>query len=288
MPELPEVETMRRSLFASIGMAIVSVHQPTSRYRPIKMEPCIEQLQERIVNRSVVAVERLGKRVVVCLDDDSQVLFQPKMAGLVLMDTPPNESHLRLVVGLALPDSALQASKSCVTSQILYWDQRGLGTIQHWTAEQMKGFLDSGVLGPDALDVDFETFYARFSDAFRPVKPTLLDQSRVAGIGNLYASEILHRSGVHPARRCDRLSKPAWKRIFESTRTILLEAIEHEGSTLSDGTYRKSKDDPGGYQNSHRVYDRADLRCLTCGQHLIVRIVQSQRSTFFCKGCQKR
>jgi len=288
---------MRRSLLPSIGRKIIAVTQPESRYRPIMMEPGLEILQRTLIGRSVIDIERLGKRVVVCLDDQSRLLFQPKMAGLVLMDSPPNESHLRLVVSLSpiessqkaiYDSSSLKARDSSPGPQILYWDQRGLGTVQLWTAEQMKVFLESGVLGPDALAADFDTFHMRFRNAARPVKPTLLDQTRVAGIGNLYASEILHRSGVHPARRCDRLSKLAWKRIFDSTRLILLEAIEHEGSTLSDGTYRKSKENPGGYQNSHRVYDRADLLCLTCGNHLIVRIVQSQRSTYFCPGCQKR
>ena len=297
MPELPEVETMRRSLLPSIGRRIVSVNQPESRYRPIAMEPGLKILQQKIIGRSIIDVERLGKRVVVCLDDQSSLLFQPKMAGLVLMDSPPNESHLRLVVSLSPIESSQNARNAFSSSQvrdcssiaqILYWDQRGLGTVQLWTAEQMKAFLASGVLGPDALAVDSDTFRSQFRNTARPVKPTLLEQARVAGIGNLYASEILHRSGVHPARRCDRLSKPAWKRIFDSTRLILLEAIEHEGSTLSDGTYRKSKENPGGYQNSHRVYDRAGLPCLTCGNHLIVRIVQSQRSTFFCPRCQKR
>jgi len=288
VPELPEVETMRRNLLPSIGRKVISVIQPESRYRPIVMEPGLKSLQRKLIGRSVVDIERLGKRVVVCLDDQSRLLFQPKMAGLVLMDTPPNESHLRLVVTLSPIQSRQNARQDSSISQILYWDQRGLGTVQLWTAEQMKAFLASGVLGPDALAVDSDTFRSQFRNTARPAKPTLLDQARVAGIGNLYASEILHRSGVHPARRCDRLSKLAWKRIFDSTQLILLEAIEHEGSTLSDGTYRKSKENPGGYQNSHRVYDRAGLSCLTCGQHSIVRIVQSQRSTFFCPGCQKR
>jgi formamidopyrimidine-DNA glycosylase len=288
MPELPEVETMCRSLRPSVGKTIVSVDQPVSRYRPIVMEPDLETLQRELVGRRVIAIERLGKRVVVCLDDQSRLLFQPKMAGLVLMDSPPNDSHLRLIVGLGLNDCQIKAEEVQTSDRILYWDQRGLGTVQLWTPGQMKTFLESGVLGPDALAVDCETFRLQFCKASRPVKPTLLDQSRIAGIGNLYASEILHRSAIHPARRCDRLSKIAWQRIYESTRIILLEAIEHEGSTLSDGTYRKSKENPGAYQNAHRVYDRAGLPCLTCQKHSIERIVQSQRSTFFCRGCQKR
>jgi len=281
MPELPEVETMRRSLLPSLQCKIRSVLSPPSRYRPIVMEPNLDELQRRLTGRSIVGVDRLGKRVVVQVDDGSSLLFQPKMAGLVLMDTPPNQAHIRLVIEVV-------SEKPRAIKKITYWDQRGLGTIRLWTAKQMESYLSSGQLGPDAIAVDFETFYSRFRESSRPVKPALLDQTRIAGIGNLYASEILHHSLIHPENRCDRLSKAAWERIFQATQTILLQAIAHEGSTLSDGTYRKSKESPGNYQNSHRVYDRHGQRCLTCDKDAIVRTVQSQRSTFFCPTCQKK
>ena len=121
----------------------------------------------------------------------------------------------------------------------------------------------------------------------RAIKVALLDQSKVAGIGNLYASEILHVAQVDPRQRCSRLKPIQWRRIASATREVLDEAIRHEGSTLSDGTYRNALNQTGDYQNMHRVYDRADELCPRCGE-LIVRIVQSQRSTFFCRKCQRK
>jgi formamidopyrimidine-DNA glycosylase len=120
-----------------------------------------------------------------------------------------------------------------------------------------------------------------------PVKVALLDQSALAGVGNLYASEILHVAGIHPRLRCHRLSRRQWQRLADSMLAVLDEAIRYEGSTLADGTYRTVLNNPGGYQNRHRVYDRAGELCPSCGKRAIQRIVQAQRSTFFCPACQR-
>ncbi len=109
----------------------------------------------------------------------------------------------------------------------------------------------------------------------------------VAGIGNLYASEILHAAGIHPARRCDRLTRAQWQAVADATHKVLEEAIRCEGSTLADGTYRNALGSAGGYQSHHRVYAKAGQPCRRCGS-VIKRIVQAQRSTFFCPGCQTR
>jgi formamidopyrimidine-DNA glycosylase len=116
----------------------------------------------------------------------------------------------------------------------------------------------------------------------------LLDQRAIAGVGNLYASEMLHRSRIHPAARCYRLSRDQWTRLHAAMLEVLHSAIEHEGSTLSDGTYRNALNQQGGYQNLHLVYDRAGEECPTCQAATLRRIVQAQRSTFYCPACQRR
>ena len=277
MPELPEVETMRRGLLACIGGEIVSVAKPRSKYRPLVIEPPIPKLRKRLLGCRIIAVERLGKRVVIQLDSGDSLLLQPKMAGLVLVGLPPNQAHARLVIELS----------GVPASPIVYWDQRGLGTIRLWTAEEMAAYLDSGTIGPDALSIEFDNFYERMSSGRREVKPTLLEQERVAGVGNLYAAEILHRCRIHPQHRADQLSKAAWRKIYLAMIDILQEAILYEGSTLGDGSYRNAKNNPGSYQNVHQVYDRAGQDCKQCKRGVIERIVQAQRSTFFCPCCQK-
>ena len=110
----------------------------------------------------------------------------------------------------------------------------------------------------------------------------------VAGIGNLYASEILHLAEIHPAKRCHLLRARPWQRIHDAIGQILHAAIAHEGSTLSDGTYRNALNQQGGYQHYHQVYDREGEPCPRCKSAPVVRIVQAQRSTFFCRRCQTR
>ena len=128
----------------------------------------------------------------------------------------------------------------------------------------------------------------RMENSKRAIKVALLDQRALAGVGNLYASEILHLCGIHPARRCDLLKRAQWEAIHARMREVLELAIQHEGSTLSDGTYRNALNKEGGYQNHHRVYDRAGDPCPTCSRGAIIRIVQAQRATFYCPECQKK
>jgi formamidopyrimidine-DNA glycosylase len=138
------------------------------------------------------------------------------------------------------------------------------------------------------LSISCNELRAALSNCRRPIKVALLDQRALAGIGNLYASEILHRARVNPLRRCDLLRTDEWAAIHSALLEILDEAIRYEGSTLGDGTYRNALNEQGSYQNHHRVYDRADETCTQCGRAKIQRIVQAQRATFFCPACQPR
>ena len=142
-------------------------------------------------------------------------------------------------------------------------------------------------VGPDALDSSAELLRTQLGESRRAIKVALLDQRAVAGIGNLYASEILHLAKIHPEVACNDLPPAAWRRLHEAILVVLEAAILHEGSTLSDGTYRNALNQSGDYQNHHRVYDREGELCLTCQREKIVRLVQAQRSTFFCPRCQK-
>jgi formamidopyrimidine-DNA glycosylase len=278
MPELPEVETMRRGLLPTIGGIITAVIEPAIPYRPIKIEPTIQLFRKRAVGRQVTAVERIAKRVLVRLDTGDCIVMQPKMAGIAMIANPPSQQHTRVIFEL----------KGAAVDRFIYWDRRGLGTVCLWSQSQVDEHLGPKKLGPDASIVDETTFFGRLHELDRAVKVALLDQKLICGIGNLYAAEILHAAKVHPERRCNSIGRSTWKRIHLHTIRILNEAIENEGSTLSDGTYRNSLNGEGSYQNQHLVYDRTNETCLTCGKAKISRIVQAQRSTFFCPRCQRQ
>ena len=278
MPELPEVETMRRGVLEITGATIVAAERTACEKKPISIRPRIDHLNRRLAGRKIAAVERLGKRVVIRIESGDRLIFEPRMTGNVMLANPPTAEHLRFRLRL----------RKCPHKELLFWDRRGLGTVALLTADEYQAKLDSGMLGPDAIAVELDDFKTRISKSRRAVKVALLDQSVIAGVGNLYASEILHVAGVHPEARCDRLKPAQWKRIHHHMIDILETAIEYEGSTLSDGTYRNALNDPGSYQNQHLVYDRAGETCPTCGVKVIKRIVQAQRSTFYCAGCQTK
>jgi formamidopyrimidine-DNA glycosylase len=196
----------------------------------------------------------------------------------VLLAEPPTREHLRLRI--ALSDRR--------HPELLFWDRRGLGLVRLVTPVEFDERYGDKNLGPDAMALSWEELRGRLEASRREIKVALLDQRALAGVGNLYASEILHLARVHPARRCHRLRADEWQRIYAAMLEVLGEAIRLEGSTLGDGTYRNALNQQGGYQSHHRVYDRAGELCAGCGRATIERIVQAQRSTFFCPRCQPR
>lgn len=283
MPELPEVETMRRCVEPAVGSRICDLQQPRSPLQPIKILPRLSDFRRRVVGRKIVAVGRVGKRVVVELDGNrpdagDRIVFEPRMSGLVLLEDPPSAEHLRLIFKLS----------GRRPRQLLFWNKRGLGVVRLVSPRLFARDFGPQKVGPDALEISLETLRQRLAASRRAIKVALLDQRALAGIGNLYASEILHRVGVHPELPCNRLRPAAWKRIHAAMGEVLAEAIDHQGSTLRDGTYRIARNRPGNFQICHRVYQRAGEPCLQCGKAEIVRIVQAQRSTFFCPTCQRR
>jgi formamidopyrimidine-DNA glycosylase len=277
LPELPEVETMRRGIARLAGSRILDVARPPCARKPVLIAPRIDAFRRRAVGRRIEAVDRAGKRVVLRLDSGDSIVLEPRMTGLVLLADPPTQEHLRLRIVL-----------DGTARELLFWDRRGLGLVRLVDARQFTDLYGDARLGPDALSISPAALQDRLASSRRAIKVALLDQRAVAGIGNLYASEILHLAGIHPQRRCDRLRAGDWERLHSAIREVLEAAIHYEGSTLSDGTYRNALNESGGYQNQHRVYDRADEVCLSCGARRVTRIVQAQRSTFFCQRCQPK
>lgn len=281
MPELPEVETMRRGVAPAVGCRIVAVERLPCPRKPIAVEPTLATLRRRVEGTRIARADRIGKRVVLWLDSEDALIFEPRMTGLVLLADPPDPLYSRLRLSLRSGKGAPR--------QLLYWDRRGLGGVRLLTPRQFNDRYGPHALGPDALAMTADLYRERLGQSARAVKPALLDQRAVAGIGNLYASEILHLAGVHPARACRLLTAAQWERIAASALEVLHAAIRYEGSTLSDGTYRNALNRSGGYQNEHRVYDKAGQRCPRRGcRGTVERIVQAQRSTFFCPQCQTR
>ncbi len=278
MPELPEVETMRRGILPIEGSKVRQIRRTPCAKKPIQIQPRIDHINRRIRSQEIISVDRLGKRVVLRTEKNDRLVFEPRMTGLVLIGDPPNREHLRVEIML----------EGGPVDRLLFWDRRGLGTVTLFREKEFDEYAYHGNLGPDALDVSADELRERFRLSKQAVKVAMLDQKKVLGIGNLYASEILHRCRIDPRTRCTRINKKQWNEIYEVMLDVFAAAIKSEGSTLSDGTYRNALNDPGGYQNYHLVYDREKQACPSCERGKIVRIVQAQRATFYCPKCQKR
>lgn len=268
---------MCRGIRGIIGSRVSAVERIASPRKPIGIAPAPAVIRRRLLGRAVTAIERAGKRVVLRLGDDECLVFEPRMTGLVLVDQPPTQEHLRFALGL----------EGGPVAQLLFWDRRGLGKVTLYKRAEFERKVLQEKLGPDALRITAGEFFEALHARQTAIKVALLNQAIVAGIGNLYASELLHVAGVHPATRASRLTRRRMDRIHAAMRAVLEEAIRYEGSTLADGTYRNALNQVGDYQNHHRVYDRAGEPCPSCGAP-IRRIVQAQRATFFCPRCQKK
>lgn len=280
MPELPEVETMVRGIRPHVeGRTIRAVRRCRCRCKPISMLPSFRTLSARLKGRSVAHVERLAKRVLLRMHSGDVLAVEPRMTGLMLLADPPDRDHLRMEV---------QFVDAGQFNSLWFWDRRGLGTVTLYRADELIAELGPERLGVDALELTAEQLRDFCGRTKREIKVALLDQRRIAGIGNLYASEILHTARIHPQVRADRLTSGQRRRLLDATRKVLQTAIRYEGSTLGDGTYRNALNRNGRYQNEHRVYGRADETCPSCRRGTIQRFVQAQRSTFFCPRCQQR
>ncbi len=275
MPELPEVETMRRGVAPVCGQRIRRACWPRCAFRPLVVRPSRRSVQRRVQRRTIVQVARRGKYLALLLEDGSALVLHPRMTGLVLLEEPPDREHLRLELQLEGPGP----------QRLLFWDRRGLGTVDWFPPGDWSQGRAPARLGPDALEISWTELRDRLASSRRAVKVALLDQTRLAGLGNLYAAEVLFVARIDPRRPCCRLSRAQWKRLHRAIGQVLQEAIRYEGSTLGDGTYRNALNQPGSYQNQHRVYGKAGRPCPRCRTR-IIRVVQQGRSTFFCPQCQ--
>ncbi len=276
MPELPEVETARRMLEASVrGRTIRTVSLSRHRLR----EPVPRDLPRRLRGRTIRRLDRIGKYLLIGLDDGLTLLSHLGMSGRWRV-VPAGERiaagpHVHVRIGFA--DG----------TRLWYEDARRFGLRRPLAGAGPGHDPALARRGPDPLahPPTGRTLAAEAAGSRAAVKTFLLDQRHLAGLGNIYASEVLHRAGVDPRRAAGDLPAADWARVARAIRRVLPEAIARMGTTIS--TYRTVWDEPGQYGEALRVYDRAGQPCPRCGA-TIRRLVQGGRSTYFCPGCQGR
>lgn len=276
MPELPEVETVRRGLQPVLeGRRLERVIQR----RPDLRFPLPEGFGQRLTGKRVEAVDRRAKFLMARLEDGEVLLWHLGMSGRVMMfpDPPPKpEKHDHVEF---LTDAGFT---------VRFNDARRFGFMDLVSAEGVATHPMLSKIGPEPLGDEFDAsvLAARLKGKTTPIKAALLDQRVVAGIGNIYASEALYKAGISPRRLAKTVQGGRAAKLASAIKEVLTAAIAAGGSTLRD--HRQPNGELGYFQHAFEVYDRAGLPCPGCDCGGAIRqIVQAGRSTFYCAARQR-
>jgi formamidopyrimidine-DNA glycosylase len=264
MPELPEVETVVRSIRPLVGRRIV-----TAEFRNLRIlrggDP--DAMSARLAGRKINAVKRYGKFIVASLGGGGYLMVHLGMTGKLLLGGGPGK-HTHAIFTFD-------------RGTLLYDDSRQFGCIE--LSEEFPHRVAR--LGPEPLEVAFEEFAAAMKKRKTPIKSLLLNQMFLRGLGNIYADEALFRAGIHPLAMAGRIKADRARKLYDAIVAVLTEAIEAGGSSISD--YVDAEGRKGFFQVSHRVYQRTGEPCVKC-RTPIRRVIVAQRSSHFCPKCQKR
>ncbi|MFA5755187.1 MAG: bifunctional DNA-formamidopyrimidine glycosylase/DNA-(apurinic or apyrimidinic site) lyase [Candidatus Paceibacterota bacterium] len=281
MPELPEVEIIVTGLRKEIiGHTFSDVWTDT---KSLVKQDSFDNFREKIIGRKIVSIGRRGKNILIYLDDENILLIHQKISGHLLLGKWKFEDNKWIPPVGPLSDDRVNSYLHIVFSlddgrQLALSDQRKFAKI-----ELIKDVNFD--LGPEPLEIDFDSFKELFSNKKGRIKQLLMDQDFIAGIGNIYASEILYLSSIHPEEPANNLDEKDLKNIYDNMQFILKEAIRLKGDSFSD--FRDINGERGGFQNIMKVYQKQGKECEKCGTK-IVRINLGGRGTFFCPNCQKK
>lgn len=273
MPELPEIETIRRGLVPLLtGRRVVGVEVRERRLRV----PVAERALRRLRGATVTGIRRRSKYLLLETDAGLTLLLHLGMTGQLWVSDSGRDRRPHEHVVFSLDDGR----------ELRFADTRRFGFIDLVPAEHLSRHPRLDGLGPEPLEAAFTGAWLHKVTRGRrkPVKNFLMDTRAIAGIGNIYACEALFRAGINPRRPVRRIGPEAWDRVAESVRAVLNEAIRAGGTTLRD--FLNAEGDVGYFAVALRVYDKAGHRCKRC-EGRIRRIVQAGRSTFYCPRCQK-
>lgn len=266
MPELPEVETVVRGLkFAASSRRIAKITHISPHL--IEREPKLGS----IAGETFADFSRRGKYIIARFASGRRLLIHLRMSGRLLVknkrEQPGKHDHLVLIL-----------SKG--NEKLVFSDVRKFGMVQ-LLGDNGNPSLDS--LGPEATTIRSREMFRLLQSSRRPIKALLLDQTKIAGLGNIYVDESLHRAGIHPCNSADRISWPQTVRLTRAVHQVLKSAIKYNGTTFD--SYRGTNGAPGRFAALLKVYSREGEKCSSCGG-AIAKIKACGRGTHFCPTCQ--
>ena len=280
MPELPEVETVRRGLAPAMEgrvIAAAEVRRPDLRF------PFPERFAERLTGRRVERLRRRAKYLMADLSSGETVIMHLGMSGRFTVADETLDIFVHETGADPKHDHVLLRMEG--GAEVVFNDPRRFGFMEMWPTADMANYPRFRDLGPEPLSNAFSgpVLSAALAGKQTPIKAALLDQSVVAGLGNIYVCEALFRAGVSPRRKAASVAGRRAERLAPAIREILAEAVEAGGSSISD--YAKADGSLGYFQHRFAVYGREGEACGVCGSR-VKRFVQSGRSTFYCGRCQ--
>lgn len=282
MPELPEAETIVRGIRpTAVGRRIDAVEIV---HRDVLLTPA-RRLARGLSGRRIAGVGRRAKNILIRLDDDSVIWINLGMTGAVLpLRRPSGSAPARRRYGAAATHPTVVFGLDDGVD-LVFDDSRRFGTVQHLDREASAEH--SAMFGPEPLEDEFtaDGLWQALRTSRSPVRNWLLDQRRVAGVGNIYANEALWIAGIHPARPARGVRLPEAAALHAALRDILAASIRSGGTTIRD--YRNAEGGAGEFVRQLKVYDREGSPCRRC-RTSIRRLVLSGRSAFFCPACQPR
>jgi formamidopyrimidine-DNA glycosylase len=273
MPELPEVETVVRGLRQALTDRII---RDIIHCSPHLKKKNIRGFPKTLIGRKVASIDRVGKNIFINFDDDSMLWVHLRMTGQFLLAKKPmpDDNHNHLII-------ILKGSPQIV----VYRDVRKFGQLVYINSRRKSRFFEEMKLGTDAMLISGKKFAGIIKSKNRMIKPLLLDQNLIAGLGNIYVDEILFKSRIHPCKTSSSLSDSKINELFAHMRETLSFAIDNMGTTVD--SFAGVDSEPGNFQTYLQVYDQEGSLCPRCGKTRIKRIVVAQRGTHICRVCQR-
>lgn len=283
MPELPEVETVRRGLLPAMeGRRITLAEQN----RPDLRWPLPDRFAERLTGQRILRLGRRSKYILADLESGETLIIHLGMSGRMLISGAPSAEFHHETGGTGKHDHVVFHMEG--GALVVFNDTRRFGAMDLWPTEDITSHPLLKSLGPEPLANDFHADYLaeRFAGRKTPVKSALLDQKIIAGLGNIYVSEALHRAGISPLRKTGAIARARIEALTGAINATIADALAAGGSSLKD--YRQADGELGYFQHSFRVYDRTGEPCPSDNcEGTIRRITQSGRSSFYCAECQR-
>lgn len=277
MPELPEVETIRRQLEPRVLNRRIETARVTHP-RAVRAHGKISDFITRVTGREILVLQRRGKALLFLLDNDTSLLVRLGMSGRLLLNDPQDPPSPHTHVVLTLSDG----------SELRFIDPRTFGQMAVVTGHDPDRMIELGHYGVEPLDDAFtpEALVMMMAGKQALVQAVLMDQTKIAGVGKIYADEACFLAGVDPRRQAKTLTSEEIARLHAAVREVLKRAIASRGTSTLDAAYRDASGETGGFQHHLHVYQRVNQPCRRCGTLVEYRPFQGRRM-HFCPHCQR-